>query len=109
MGGLIAEALTHMGFDVHMKWPNDLLRREEQEEGPGWCKVGGILLEERPLPPHRETPAENLLVAGIGLNLVSSPRPPSCGRSAPFRPGSSLLQQNPMSRRFPLRDCGCDL
>ncbi|MFQ9867328.1 MAG: hypothetical protein ACLRWP_10265 [Bilophila wadsworthia] len=56
-----------------MKWPNDLLRREEQEEGPGWCKVGGILLEERPLPPHRETPAENLLVAGIGLNLVSSP------------------------------------
>ena len=73
VGGLIAEALTHMGFDVHMKWPNDLLRREEQEEGPGWCKVGGILLEERPLPPHRETPAENLLVAGIGLNLVSSP------------------------------------
>ncbi len=34
VGGLIAEALTHMGFDVHMKWPNDLLRREEQEEGP---------------------------------------------------------------------------
>lgn len=56
-----------------MKWPNDLLRREEQEEGPGWCKVGGILLEERPLPRHGETPAENLLVAGIGLNLVSSP------------------------------------
>ena len=23
VGGLIAEALTHMGFDVHMKWPND--------------------------------------------------------------------------------------
>ena len=44
VGGLIAEALTHMGFDVHMKWPNDLLRREEQEEGPGWCNVGGILL-----------------------------------------------------------------
>ena len=44
VGGLIAEALAHMGFDVHMKWPNDLLRREEQEEGPGWCKVGGILL-----------------------------------------------------------------
>lgn len=73
VGGLIAEALTHMGFAVHMKWPNDLLQREEQEEGPGWCKVGGILLEERPLPRHGETPAENLLVAGIGLNLVSSP------------------------------------
>ena len=68
VGGLIAEALTHMGFAVHMKWPNDLPRREEQEEGPGWCKVGGILLEERPLPRHGETPAENLLVAGIGLN-----------------------------------------
>ena len=79
VGGLIAEALTHMGFDVHMKWPNDLLRREEQEEGPGWCKVGGILLEERPLPPHRETPAENLLVAGNGL-------PQRCGGGSQVSP-----------------------
>lgn len=73
MGGLIAEALTRMGFAVHMKWPNDLLRREEREEGPGWSKVGGILLEERPLPRRAGAPAENLLVAGIGLNLVSAP------------------------------------
>lgn len=71
VGGLIAEALSGMGFPVHMKWPNDLLQRADLREG--WAKVGGILLEERPLPRREGAPAENFLMAGIGLNLVSSP------------------------------------
>ncbi len=72
IGGLIAESLSGLGFDVHMKWPNDLLQRDASV-AEGWSKVGGILLEERPLPRRDNAPPESLLMAGIGLNLVSSP------------------------------------
>ncbi len=71
IGGLLAEALTRTGFPVSMKWPNDLLQQDETIS-EGWRKVGGILLEERPLLRH-DAPTETLLVAGIGLNLVSAP------------------------------------
>ncbi|MFQ9491938.1 MAG: hypothetical protein ACLR0N_14245 [Bilophila wadsworthia] len=53
-----------MGFDVHMKWPNDLLRREEPEEGPAGARSAAFFW--RNALPRMETPAENLLVAGIG-------------------------------------------
>lgn len=55
LGYLFAQAFRSVGFPVSLKWPNDLLLDT--------CKAGGILLEE----------AGELLVAGVGINLVSSP------------------------------------
>ncbi len=74
IGALLAEALTELGCPVRMKWPNDLVRGRE-EGCSNWNKVGGILLEERPLPNAADVPPEEaaLLVAGIGLNIISSP------------------------------------
>lgn len=72
VGALMAEALSSLGCPVSMKWPNDLLGRDENLP-EGWCKVGGILLEERPLPHQNTGQSERLLLAGIGLNLVSAP------------------------------------
>lgn len=74
IGALLAEALTELGCPVGMKWPNDLVRGSK-EGCANWNKVGGILLEERPLPHTGEEPHEEgaLLVAGIGLNVISSP------------------------------------
>ncbi|MDR1046113.1 MAG: biotin--acetyl-CoA-carboxylase ligase [Candidatus Adiutrix sp.] len=52
---LLAEALADFGWNLAVKWPNDLIF-----EGR---KVGGLLLEAR-----REA-----LVAGLGLNLLAPP------------------------------------
>lgn len=56
---LLAEAVRDVlrgsGLHVEIKWPNDMLVRRK--------KVGGILIEER----------LDVVVAGIGLNLTSSP------------------------------------
>ncbi len=60
LGGIIAQALNEMGYEVFLKWPNDILQRKE---GQGWCKVAGILLEER----------NNVLIAGIGINTYCAP------------------------------------
>lgn len=70
-GGLLAEALNGLGIQTYMKWPNDLLRKQNGI----WQKVGGILLEERPCSPRTTGSARNesSLIAGIGLNLQSCP------------------------------------
>ena len=73
MGGLLASALQAMDFPVWMKWPNDMIQQTETSP-QGWCKVGGILLEERPcLPGNSSTSSQSMLIAGVGLNLVSAP------------------------------------
>jgi BirA family biotin operon repressor/biotin-[acetyl-CoA-carboxylase] ligase len=54
-GYLFAEALSALGGDIWIKWPNDLIQFNR--------KVGGILIEER----------KDLVVLGLGLNLVDSP------------------------------------
>ncbi|MDR2745706.1 MAG: hypothetical protein LBB66_11035 [Desulfovibrio sp.] len=56
LGLLVCNALRDLGFPVFLKWPNDLLLREE-------AKIGGILIEER----------GDVLVAGMGINLVEAP------------------------------------
>jgi len=56
-GLMVAEFLETMGVDAQVKWPNDIL-----VDGR---KAGGILLEER----------AGRVLAGIGLNLASSPPP----------------------------------
>lgn len=59
-GGMVAHALEKLGFSVELKWPNDIVQKTEN----GYEKVGGILLEER----------NHCLVAGMGINLFSSPQ-----------------------------------
>lgn len=59
VGLLAAEALGALGWRVAIKWPNDLVL--ETAEGPR--KIAGILLEER----------GGILLAGIGVNVVSHP------------------------------------
>lgn len=55
LGFLFCRAFAALGWDIKLKWPNDLILDR--------CKVGGILLEER----------NGVLMAGIGLNINSSP------------------------------------
>jgi BirA family biotin operon repressor/biotin-[acetyl-CoA-carboxylase] ligase len=57
LGFALTQALRDEGVEVGLKWPNDLLTP--------LGKAGGILLENR----------KGALVAGIGLNLGSSPFP----------------------------------
>lgn len=59
VGVLAAEALGALGWDVAIKWPNDLIL----ETAAGPRKVAGILLEER----------AGVLLAGIGVNVASKP------------------------------------
>ena len=58
-GALLARALLGMGVPVALKWPNDLVWTGGGEP----AKFGGILLEVR----------GDAVVAGIGLNVLSSP------------------------------------
>lgn len=60
-GTLLAYAFLAQDIPVRVKWPNDLLL---PGKAPGeYAKVGGILLEER----------GGVLIAGVGINVVSSP------------------------------------
>lgn len=56
LGYLVTCALRALGYDVYLKWPNDIVTAD-------FKKVGGILIEER----------NGVVMAGIGLNLVSAP------------------------------------
>jgi BirA family biotin operon repressor/biotin-[acetyl-CoA-carboxylase] ligase len=51
----VSKVLTNLGIHSEFKWPNDILISHK--------KVGGILVEER----------SGVVIAGIGLNLTSSP------------------------------------
>lgn len=55
MGWVLCLGLGEVGAALRLKWPNDLLLQGR--------KVGGILIEER----------GEVLLAGIGLNLISCP------------------------------------
>jgi BirA family biotin operon repressor/biotin-[acetyl-CoA-carboxylase] ligase len=55
MGLTLRRAMLNLGLSLSIKWPNDLIYENR--------KVGGVLIEEK----------NNKLLAGIGLNLVSSP------------------------------------
>jgi BirA family biotin operon repressor/biotin-[acetyl-CoA-carboxylase] ligase len=63
IGVTLAEVLAAHGAVVMLKWPNDLL--VASTAGP--AKAGGILVEVRGQGPLQR------VVAGCGLNLVSSP------------------------------------
>lgn len=55
LGWAMCMGLQDLGLPVTLKWPNDLLLDDR--------KIGGLLIEER----------GDVLLAGIGLNLVSQP------------------------------------
>jgi BirA family transcriptional regulator, biotin operon repressor / biotin---[acetyl-CoA-carboxylase] ligase len=69
VGYLMLEGLSERGFELRIKWPNDLLL-----EGR---KVGGILVEEK----------QGVCLAGVGINL-SSVELPSPGAGAAAAAGS---------------------
>lgn len=58
-GHLFVEAFKKLGFDLKLKWPNDLVL--VGAEGVG--KVGGILLEQKGMTT----------MAGVGINCISCP------------------------------------
>lgn len=60
LGGIVAHALNQMGYNVFLKWPNDIIQKQADNK---WHKVAGILLEER----------HNTLIAGIGINISTAP------------------------------------
>ena len=72
----IAATLADFGFDIKIKWLNDLVI-----DGG---KVAGILLEQK----------GEKLVAGVGINLVSSPDALSLRQNAAL-PATSLYNVNP--------------
>lgn len=105
VGGLMAQALNAAGAPVRMKWPNDIVAfapapgAPAPESGRGaavpeadlpsrprgcWRKLGGILIEER----------RDVVIAGIGLNLLSAPP------DAALRP-EHALPAGAISRIFP--------
>ena len=77
VGVLTAEALGALGWRADIKWPNDLVL-----DAPGAPrKVAGILLEER----------GGILLAGIGVNVVSRP-PDALLRADAALPATSLAE-----------------
>lgn len=56
---LAGSALKKLGYNVSLKWPNDLGRMNHGQ----FQKYCGILVEEK----------NNFLIAGVGLNLIHSP------------------------------------
>lgn len=57
LGWLFAGALSSLGPEVRVKWPNDLLCEDK--------KIAGMLVEERP----------GCVLAGLGVNLAHAPAP----------------------------------
>ena len=67
--GLAVAQTLHISVGV--KWPNDLWLRQ----GPGYAKLGGILIETAALP-HAPEGAARWVVIGLGLNLRDAPQAP---------------------------------
>lgn len=75
LGCLFAESFAALGVPVQLKWPNDLLL--------GDAKIGGMLIEEK----------RGVVLAGIGINLVSAP-PPEALRQGWAVPAASLTDRD---------------
>ncbi|MEW5801098.1 MAG: biotin--[acetyl-CoA-carboxylase] ligase [bacterium] len=69
-GYMIIKGLEIAGIDVQLKWPNDLVIRGK--------KVGGILIEAK----------GDMFIAGVGINLVSSPEKFQLGDPLALPPAS---------------------
>ena len=58
VGHTVAKALTALGYDAKVKWPNDILLED--------LKVGGILVE------RVDTPSGPAAVIGVGINVTTT-------------------------------------
>ena len=67
---LAARSLERFGFDVRLKWPNDLIWNNR--------KIGGILAEQR----------GDAVVVGLGLNLAAVPEQSCLRENAAMEAGS---------------------
>lgn len=74
-GYLLARSLSEPGWNIQLKWPNDLILRNK--------KVGGILVEAK----------DSVFLAGIGINLFSSPADEELG-DEPFISSTHLYEKN---------------
>jgi BirA family biotin operon repressor/biotin-[acetyl-CoA-carboxylase] ligase len=66
-GVAVAEAAAGFGAEAALKWPNDVVVERPGDEGTGYRKMAGILVEG--VSVERVTTA----VVGVGLNLVPIP------------------------------------
>lgn len=74
VGYILLKAFGKAGYDLYLKWPNDIMLANGS-------KVGGLLLEER----------GKVLVAGLGVNLISAPGDTSMRQGAASRAGALPL------------------
>jgi BirA family biotin operon repressor/biotin-[acetyl-CoA-carboxylase] ligase len=89
IGVAVAGALAPHGVALRLKWPNDL-----QLDAPdGLAKVGGILVEAR------QQGALQRIVAGVGLNLASSP---ALSAERVGQPAAALFADGRVPPREPL-------
>lgn len=90
VGVAIARALRELGINIELKWPNDLLIRDDEGR---LNKLGGVLVE---LQGDAEGPCD--VVVGIGLNVSAAPAVPE-GQGLP---GGYLEQVSgsPLSRNI---------
>lgn len=85
-GLLLAQGLKALGWPVLLKWPNDIV----VSCGEGFCKLSGLLLEER----------GDCLLAGIGINVRSCPGAESLRRDAAM-PATCLADLTPEGGKTP--------
>lgn len=78
VGALLVQALQQVcESPLALKWPNDIVA----VQGEGCAKLGGILLEER----------AGVLLAGVGINVLSCPPPEQLRKDAAM-PAISLCK-----------------
>jgi BirA family biotin operon repressor/biotin-[acetyl-CoA-carboxylase] ligase len=66
VGHTVAKALTALGYDAKVKWPNDILLAAPGAADGEEKKVGGILVE------RVETPTGPAAVIGVGINVTTT-------------------------------------
>ncbi len=94
IGALLAKSLTKLGYDIKLKWPNDMV---QQDKNGQWSKVAGILLEEK----------NGELMAGIGININQAP----CNnhlRTDYFMPADVIKNNHGLSTIQDKRIYACD-
>jgi BirA family biotin operon repressor/biotin-[acetyl-CoA-carboxylase] ligase len=73
LGDLLRGALARLGAEVELKWPNDLVQRQDGV----LRKVCGVLMEDR----------GGVTICGLGINLAGAPRDAALRADAAFSAG----------------------
>lgn len=73
LGHCLRQALRRLGAEVELKWPNDLVQRQDKT----LLKISGLLIEDR----------GGYVVAGFGLNLTAAPKSDQLRENHPLPAG----------------------